>query len=157
MALHWDVTAIKNHKDVTTMIAHHDDPMAGVTKGEEQWHPVTTTLVWYCVAVGIDRINHKNVGEFLNRMRMQDALLGPILHSGLGPTHLTEADVFKHIGLSTNASLKSRQAFLAGLYRHVDEETKRLGGSMPFPVRDAKHVTTDDWRVMMKDQYGVDV
>ncbi|MEE8615533.1 MAG: hypothetical protein V3T11_10025 [Roseateles sp.] len=85
MALQWDVSKIKNHEKVTTVIKD----------GEEHWHPVTDKLVWGCMSAGMGEITEDNWKTFLARLTVVESLWGC-------KTLTTAAEVYAHIGLEVN-------------------------------------------------------
>src|SRR5262245_8466836 len=62
MPLTWDVTDVKDHDEVTTLVVVED----GVEK--RLWHPVTETLVWMSMSTGIGRITEANAAEVYARI-----------------------------------------------------------------------------------------
>lgn len=115
MALTWSVKDVKDHEEVTTIIATQDWPMDGTKKGDRLWNPVTTALIWHSLNTGIGRITEANAAEVYARIAFVEKLYGPSLVNGEGePKPITVEDVQRHIGLSTNASYKdeSRASFL---------------------------------------------
>ena len=112
MALTWDVKKIKNSGVVTT---DPNDP--------NKWHPVTETLVWYCLFVGMPAITEKNRDEFYTRVRVWESVNGPQLQSmgenGPEPKPITLDNVIEHVGLETNVTRKSLSTFWAGIKGEV--------------------------------------
>lgn len=117
MSLNFDVSKVKDYKDVTTA--------AYEIEGRPQWNPVTNTLVWWTIPIGISSITEKNVDEFWSRLSMWQAVVGPVLSTKDLDIWLTRDDVVAHIGLQTNASDKTKAQFYATCQLQLE---KGLGG-----------------------------
>ena len=110
MALSWDITEVKDYKTVTT---HPTD--------SNKWHPVTESLVWASLAVGINHITEKNVHDFYVRVNMYEKLFGAYLWNVEKGSHqlFTLEDIQSHIGMRTNISNKTKSQFLQSLFNGV--------------------------------------
>jgi len=95
------------------------------TKGGEAWHPVTETLIWVCMAVGLPGIHGKYVDKFIARTQALQAISGGDILSQDGRIHITEEDICAHEGLRTNVSFESDAKFYAKLFRIAQEEGER--------------------------------
>lgn len=121
MALTWDVTDIEDHENVTTLIPTHDDPNGRYKAGARLWHPTTEALVMVSMSTGINHITEKNASEVYARINLLERVNGPQLiravrEDGTRPqgmeAFITPEEVHAHIGLRTNASPKTRAAFM---------------------------------------------
>lgn len=107
MSLNYDLTAIDNSDEVCWT----GQP------GERTMQPVTETLIWATMLVGISQITEKNYREFYLRDKMLYL-----------DSTLTVADCKRHIGLKTNATDKTRAKFngtLVSIYRERAERAAR--------------------------------
>lgn len=121
MALSWSVEKIKDSDEVTTLVVTEDDPNGRYKAGDQLWHPVTEALVWLTISTGIREITAKNAAEVYARIHLLERLNGAQLIRAVDPetgerpegqaAFITPEEVEKHIGLSTNASLKNRAQF----------------------------------------------
>jgi hypothetical protein len=119
MALYWDVTKVADHATITT---HPEDlaPNSETTR----WSPITESIVWMTVAVGINKITSENAELFFTRTIQVEHITGASLLSKDGPMFLTLGDIREHIGLTTNASTKTAAQFNAYLLRIIASEAK---------------------------------
>ena len=118
MPLHWNLTKIADHEKVC-----YDD-----RDGKKYMNPVTETLIYHTMTVGINQITEKNVEEFFLREEAVATVLGAplvkssdlcssdgtVLEEGRGPfenVKITLAEIRQHIGLHTNASNMTLAAF----------------------------------------------
>lgn len=95
------------------------------TKGSEHWHPVTETLIWVCMAVGLPGIHTKYVDKFIARCQALQAISGGDILAQSGRIHVTEEDIRAHEGLRTNVTFESDAKFYAKLFRIAQEEGAR--------------------------------
>lgn len=121
MSLDFSVAKIEDYANRTTA------PHLGYG-GKEQWHPVTNVLVWSSIPCGFYCITTKNVDEVWHRLSMWQAVQGALLHGPDGDIYLTREDVVMHIGLSTNASSKTRSEFNKTLERALEQKVKDTTG-----------------------------
>lgn len=99
MALRWNVDQIKDHENVCWIEAY----------GARRMNPVTETLIFGTMMVGLGEITDKNVDEFVARFRILERLQGPFLNKGDGePWYLSDEDFIAHIGLFCNVSNETR-------------------------------------------------
>lgn len=117
MSLNFDVSKIKDFANVTTA--------AFDINGRPQWNPVTNTLVWWTIPLGMWEITEKNVDEFWQRLSLWQAVAGPSLGNQDGDIWLTRDDVVAHIGLTTNATSKTKAEFYATCHKQLEQG---LGG-----------------------------
>lgn len=118
MALHWDIGAIPNFKELCHINHRMDE------NGEEvcDLHPVTDSLIWSTMAVGIGEITEENYELFYRRMVALAKIHGPMLRNADGSMAITLADVKAHIGLKCNVSFQNSLEFQMGLGRRVWED-----------------------------------
>lgn len=119
MALTWNVTKILGHETVTTLRDTDGDPI--IVDGSEQWHPVTQTLVFALMGIGVREITEQNVDEVWRRIALAQALGQVITRDPITP-----ADVVRHIGLSTNVSTFTATEFNRRMKAKAKEATDRL-------------------------------
>ena len=82
----------------------------------KQVAPVTDTLIWLTITIGINHISEKNVEEFIARVAETEALLGASMSKWeeggpMIPRPVTAEEIRAHIGLRTNASPKTKTAW----------------------------------------------
>lgn len=96
MSLRWDLSEIKNWKEVNT---------------DEEW-PITDRLIWGTMIVGINPITETNWREFYARFHLVELLNGAFLLENRKPRYIKPEEVQRRVGLNTNASSLTRPAFL---------------------------------------------
>lgn len=84
--------------------------------------PVTKTLIFATLSVGLGKISNKNIDEFYARLIIVNKLdgIGAILTPD-GERMVTEQEVIDHIGLFTNVSDETRPAWARRLF--VNDQT----------------------------------
>jgi hypothetical protein len=120
MSLDFNVSDIKDYKAVTTAPQQ--------LNGQDQWHPVTEALVWSSIPCGYNRITEKNLNEVWGRVEVWQRLMGGLLRGPEGDIYMTKEDVRMHIGLSTNASEKTRTAFYETLIKNANDSRFQAAG-----------------------------
>ena len=98
MSLDWNLEKIKNHEE----LCFYTDEA-----GNECMNPITDTLLWCTMFVGMGEITKKNAPQFYARVRFMEVMQeSPFNYEGSGderqPRPITLEDVENHIGLSTN-------------------------------------------------------
>lgn len=77
-------------------------------------------LIWMTIPVGINKVTEANVEEFWTRVDIWQRVIGSGFNrstdDGLVPYVVSKEAVFAAVGLSTNASHKSKTTFLKDLY-----------------------------------------
>jgi hypothetical protein len=92
MALTWDITNCKNMQEI---------------KGDSEWFK-TEYMIFATMAIDMSEITESNVGEFYARLRVISEISGGAYYtSDGGYEHPTLVDVYKRIGLHTNAWSKN--------------------------------------------------
>lgn len=103
MPLTYDLTKVQNFEDVCFV--------GPVIKGttERKWNPVTESLIFATLEVGIGEITNDNWQEFYRRLRISEKVSGPYLINVAETDQtrlITPKEVKQHIGLKTNAYYK---------------------------------------------------
>lgn len=110
MSLDYRLGGIHNWKEVCQIPAGTD------SEGNEMVsiHPVTESIIFYMMLTDTGwELTEKNADEFYKRMRLLDALNGPISLNGQGePTHITREQVNAHIGLGVNVAPVTRSKWI---------------------------------------------
>lgn len=120
MALKWNVEHIKDH-DTVCWIEEN---------GKQCVNPVTQTLIFGTMMVGLGEITDKNVDEFVARFRILEKLQGPFLIKGDGePWYLSDEDFIAHIGLWCNVSNETRSRWVARIFREPTSITDDISRS----------------------------
>jgi hypothetical protein len=90
------------------------------TDGERRLNPVTQTIVFATMNVGMPRITEKNADVFFARVRLWEKLMGAGTHDAhLNEILVSASDVREHIGLFTNASSMTNTQFRTRLFEHA--------------------------------------
>lgn len=123
MPLTWDVTKIENNDEVTTAYREENGEQVRI------WSPVTETLVWRSMAIGMGSITEENIAEFYFRMRLYDELFEPSLYEpdgegGIKYRSITRDELKAHIGLRCNVGPETRSAFVKRMMKHFEGENK---------------------------------
>jgi len=100
MSLDWYVADVDNYKERCWVECD----------GDKYLSPVTDTLIWAAMRIGMNGITEKNWKEFYARM-----LLDPRSRREDGYLFIKPEDVKAHIGLSTNVSSVSRTKWFKAL------------------------------------------
>ena len=109
MSLNWNVENIDNYKQVCW-------------KEDGTLNPVTETLIFGTMAVGLGSITDKNVDEFAARFRIMEKIHGAFLYKpgpgGKGRVDwlLTDEDFIAHIGLVCNVSNETRAKWAGRIF-----------------------------------------
>jgi len=106
MALTYDLTTIPNYEE--RCYEQRDDGI--------YLHPVTEHLIWASMNTGIGSITLSNHEEVWRRLRIWSHVLDS------RKPYVTAEDVRRHIGLTTNASRKTKHQFHKQLIELADRE-----------------------------------
>jgi len=117
MSLDFNVTEVYDHANVTT------SPFQWM--GKPQWHPVTNAIVWATIPCGFSQITEENIDMVWQRLSRWQRVLGAFCTGENGDLYVTKEDVKMHVGLTTNASLKTDQEFVKTLLKQIDREVAR--------------------------------
>ena len=98
MSLDWYVADVDNYKERCWV--EYD--------GDKYLSPVTDTLIWAAMRIGMNGITEKNWNEFYARMLLDPRCI-----------FIKPEDVKAHIGLSTNVSSVSRTKWFKALMDEV--------------------------------------
>jgi hypothetical protein len=80
--------------------------------GGKRLNPITQTIVFATMSVGMPRITEQNAREFYARVSIWEKLMGAGTHDAdLNPIYISTADVRAHIGVSTNANAMTTPQF----------------------------------------------
>lgn len=106
MSLNWDLTKIKNYEELCWE-KNEDDTV--------RLNPVTDSLIWISMAIGIGKFTEEMAPEIYARISMYEKLFGAMMckfgDNGKESVYLTPEDVNDHIGLSTNVSKDTMASF----------------------------------------------
>lgn len=100
MPLTWDVTKVIDHESV----CFNEDGSVKLA---------TEAIVFYTMPLGLGEISVDNAAEFYGRVKLYEALYGPLMRDGDGePRPLTLEEVRAHVGLTTNVAKESKAVWL---------------------------------------------
>lgn len=117
MSLDFSVEKIADHENVTTAPYEF--------AGRAQWHPVTNALIWGSMSCGYNRITEDNLTHVWERINLWQHVLRGLVNYQWKTVWLTKEDIRRHIGLSTNASVKSDAEFMATVANHLSGDGAR--------------------------------
>ena len=121
MALTWDLTDIKNYEDVCW--EKNDD-------GTDRLNPVTESLIWLSMGIGMGNITEANANEFYIRVALYEDLFGNMLSTFENGVKkyipITPEDIISHIGLRTNVGKDSATVFRNRMFKNYAIEKQRL-------------------------------
>ncbi len=95
MSLNWNIEKCKSWQQLNT---------------DSEW-PITSSLIWATMAVGISTITKINAEEFHRRLALYENQNGFYLSRNGKPSPIALEDVKRRIGLSTNASTLTKAEF----------------------------------------------
>jgi hypothetical protein len=118
MSLNWNAQAVP--EDVRTIVATVDEPMHGIKAGDRIMSPITHTLIWATMAVGIGVIDDETAPEFYARLNLLTklGLYGEVNEfdaegKWTGERAITREEVDAHKGLTTNVfPMETRASFV---------------------------------------------
>ena len=123
MPLNFDLEKIENYKEVCWM----EDEVKG-DEGETLYKivPKTEVLTFFTMTCGIPKITKSNWKEFYLRVSMWEKAMGCFCYMIVRENEedegrkvedfFTMEDIYKHIGLATNAATKTKTQFLKALW-----------------------------------------
>jgi hypothetical protein len=131
MPLNWSVKAVKNADDVCYYTATKNSIVHGITRGEEYVHPITNSLVFLTMAIGLNEITEENIDEWESRLALAYEvgwISKMVVFAGYeddgdikwAPRLITRADLERHIGLETNATYETNKAWRSRVYQEVE-------------------------------------
>ncbi len=114
MSLNWDLTKIKNFKEVCYLEGGND-------KEGFEHKPATHNLIWATMAITMGEITEKNYLEFYTRISLWDRM-----HNFSNDSRITIKQVHQHIGLTTNVfPKKTNAAWLKVLFKNYTRDIAR--------------------------------
>lgn len=120
MSLDWDVSKV--NKSVCFIGEGEERQLSGVTAG----------IIYATIPVGIGEITDKNKFEFACRLEIIQDISGPYLVDGKGkPVRITVEDVYRHVGLRTNASSWTFAQMMKGLRKSVEGRVSAITKGLP--------------------------
>ena len=133
MPLNWSVKAVKDADDDCYFTATKTRVYDGVTRGEEYTHPITDSLVWATMSLGLNEITEANIDEWEKRLALaynvgwisKSVVFGGFADDGdikWEPRMLTRDDLERHIGLETNASYESGSVWRKRVMERMEKE-----------------------------------
>lgn len=136
MPLNWSVKNVKNADDVCYFTATKNSVVHGLTRGEEYVHPITNTLVFATMAMGLNEITEANIDEWESRLGLAYEvgwISKMVVYGGddengnhkWEPRMLTRTDLERHIGLETNATEESAAAWRKRVWQEVEARGKK--------------------------------
>lgn len=125
MALHWNLEAIENHKEVCWI---ETDEKGDDGEPRVRMNPVTETLIFMTMAVRMGSITEANADDFYARVGLIERLDGAMMHKyedgERKDKFFTPEDIHAHIGLVCNVTTESFSKFL-GVVRDDHKQRKR--------------------------------
>jgi hypothetical protein len=123
MSLSWNVENIKDYETVCWIGEKGAD--------DRRINPVTETLIFMTIGVGLGSITENNVGEFAARFRVMEKVQGPFLvKSGGKDWYLSDEDFIAHIGLYCNVTNETRSQWARRVFVNkqssITDEIARL-------------------------------
>lgn len=119
MSLDWDLTKIKNYKELCWE-KNEDDTST--------LNPVTESLIWLTMGIGIGKITEDNASEVYCRVAMYEKLFGTMLSYWKDgekvSVAITPEDIHSHIGLSTNVGKETDAAWRKRTIQNFVREQK---------------------------------
>lgn len=133
MPLNWSVKTVKDADDVCYFTATKTRTFDGVVRGEEYTHPITDSLVWATMSLGLNEITVANIDEWEKRLALAynvGWISKSVVFAGFAddgdikwePRMLTRDDLERHIGLETNASYESGSAWRKRVMERMEKE-----------------------------------
>ena len=120
MSLDWNLTKIKNNTEVCW--EKNED-------GTDKLNPVTESLIWLTMGIGMGSITEDNESDFYCRIAVYEKLFGTMLSywkdSKKVSVPITPEDIHNHVGLTTNVSKDTDAAFRKRIVENFVREQKR--------------------------------
>jgi|LakMenE18May11ns_1017448.scaffolds.fasta_scaffold9566873_2 hypothetical protein len=120
MSLDWNLTKINNNIEVCW--EKNED-------GTDKLNPVTESLIWLTMGIGMGSITEENQSDFYCRVAMYEKLFGTMLSywkdSKKVSVPITPEDIHNHIGLTTNVSKDTDASFRKRIVENFVREQKR--------------------------------
>ena len=120
MSLDWNLTKISNNTEVCW--EKNED-------GTDKLNPVTESLIWLTMGIGMGSITEENQSDFYCRVAMYEKLFGTMLSywkdSKKVSVPITPEDIHNHVGLTTNVSKDTDASFRKRIVENFIREQKR--------------------------------
>lgn len=120
MSLDWNLTKISNNVEVCW--EKNED-------GTDKLNPVTESLIWLTMGIGMGSITEDNQSDFYCRVVMYEKLFGTMLSywkdSKKVSVPITPEDIHNHVGLTTNVSKDTDASFRKRIVENFIREQKR--------------------------------
>jgi hypothetical protein len=120
MSLDWNLKKINNNTEVCW--EKNED-------GTDKLNPVTESLIWLTMGIGMGSITEDNQSDFYCRVAMYEKLFGTMLSywkdSKKVSVPITPEDIHNHIGLTTNVSKDTDASFRKRIVENFIREQKR--------------------------------
>ena len=96
-------------------------------KDDDVW-PITSALIWGTMSVGLNAITEKNWEQFYIRCHAIETINGAwLLDRDRKGRPITAEDVKSHVGLHTNAIIRTKSQFQKDIYlRFVDQANRNI-------------------------------
>jgi hypothetical protein len=108
----WSMHAVANWQEL--YIAEED--------GSKHLNLVTSVLINYTMAIGINEITEDNLDEVSCRVLLLEAAYGPTLKMGQRAVFMTRDDVARHVGLRTESEPLELEKFWGRMRSRIRRE-----------------------------------
>ena len=139
MSLDFSWSQIKDGDKVTTHPEDLDKPSG------QRYHPVFEKLVWSMMVIGVTKITGQNLAMVQERIAMYQKALGPAMETYVGDVYITDDDIARYVGLSTNVSQMSdaewRKHFCEMVLREATFRTPSSYQPIPSAYDMAEYLT----------------
>jgi hypothetical protein len=105
MSLDWSVRDVANHKEIM------DGP---------EW-VATEMLIFVTIPIGVNRITEDNAEEVFRRVAIWEEVAGAMRFRGDEKVMFTPEEINRRIGLSTNASTRTKADFRKLCWKQLEE------------------------------------
>lgn len=105
-------------------VADWNDLLVDNGDGQVDLNEATATLLNYMPIIGITVLTRENAGDAWCRIAIHQALFGGFVHDPKTgqPYFLTQADVFRHIGVETEGTEQSFTDFCSSVHRRAQQQ-----------------------------------
>ncbi len=125
MPLNWRLSKIHDYEK----LCWEPDPDAPNDPERNRLKPLTNSLIWATIPVGINQITEKNFEKFFLRLSAIEQVSGTFLNEirddKIVERPITLAEVKQHIGLWTNASSLTDAQFRGNLAQRAMREAQQ--------------------------------
>jgi hypothetical protein len=120
MSLNWNIGEIADHDELKVAVGDN---------GEWQLDAVTEAFVWASMATGLSKnwtLDADYAPEFFARIKVYEAIVGPIVMVKGKARPITWEDVQRRVGLSVNVSPIGRATFIKNVVsRELDARVRQ--------------------------------